>query len=86
MNLDYLKNLHESCQKSMEELNSQSENLILELNKIKDSEKDPSKIQEIEKANALIQRMFSQAKSGNLEAVKEITQEIKNTYGSNNKK
>jgi arsenate reductase-like glutaredoxin family protein len=86
MNLDYLKNLHESCQKSMEELNSQSENLILELNKIKDSEKDPSKIQEIEKANALIQRMFSQAKNGNLEAVKEITQEIKNTYGSNNKK
>jgi Cdc6-like AAA superfamily ATPase len=82
MNLDWIKTFNESCAKSLQELNSQSNVFLEQMNNLSNDEKDPQKIEEIAKAKSFMERLFSNAKSGNMSEVLNLTKEIEKTYGS----
>lgn len=86
MNLDFLNDLNESCQKSLIELNEKSEKFAIAMKQMANEETDEKKISELNSANVFIERLFSQAKLGNLSEVSKMTQEIQSRYGGVNKK
>lgn len=84
-NLQSLVELQETCLKSLEEIQSKSENLNSILDSFTVGNNNQEQMNLINEIKAKQERLINLAKNGDMNSVMELTKELTQQYGRNNK-
>ena len=84
-NLQSLVELQETCLKSLEEIQSKSENLNSILDSFTVGNNNQEQMNLINEIKAKQERLINLAKNGDMNSVMELTKELNQQYGRNNK-